>query len=477
MTRRSIFTPSLLTDAYKLTHWKQYPRGTRRIHSYLESRGGAFGRTTFFGLQSILADLMTLLEYNTQDSRHEAINFSHRLFMGPDEYYNRDGWLALVERHGSKLPLEIRAVPEGTTVPSGNALMTIENTDDEFPWLTNWAETILMHVWYPTTVCTLSREIKKLIDAYAKKTGTRVNQFHLNDFGMRGASCLQAAARGGAAHLVNFAGTDNLAGIMLLNAHYENNTNDGWGHSVPASEHSTTTAWGEASECEFIEHMLDSYPDYATISVVADSYDYERFVREYICGKLKDRIKSRSGKVVVRPDSGDPARMTRLGMDMLWDAFGGLEVPGQDAVTYRELNGCVGMIYGDGINYSSIGEILQTVVDARFSVDNIVFGMGGALLQQCTRDTHRFAIKASARMTGNREWVDMWKQPATDKGKASKKGRLALVDLIGEGEGFATMTIEEAADRAYPDQLRTVYRNGQLFNTEPFTTIRERAAI
>ena len=241
----------LRTDSYKITHWKQYPPGTDGIYSYFESRGGMFPDTVFFGLQYYLKAYLKGSRFTLADIADAdvfcAAHFGQSLF-------NRDGWTRLYNRHQGRLPIRIKAVPEGTAVHTGNVLLTAENTDPEFPWLTNYLESLLVKVWYPITVATLSRGIKKTILGFLQRTGDpSLLPFKLHDFGYRGVSSEETAGIGGAAHLLNFRGTDTLAGIVFLREFYHAKGMPGF--SIPASEHSTMTAWGHAREADaYQEH-------------------------------------------------------------------------------------------------------------------------------------------------------------------------------------------------------------------------------
>ena len=227
----------LLTDSYKVTHWRQYPQGTTRVHSYFESRGGEFAETVFFGLQYYLHNYLG--HPVSQEDIEEADEFFAAHF-GTRDLFNRAGWQHIVTNHGGYLPVVIRAVPEGTVVPTGNVLMTIENTDPVVPWLTNYLETLLVQVWYGTTVATLSREMKQLIQHYLEKTGDpTLIDFKLHDFGFLGVSSVESAAVGGAAHLVNFKGTDTMTALIAARDVYGEPMA---GFSIPAAEHSTITS-------------------------------------------------------------------------------------------------------------------------------------------------------------------------------------------------------------------------------------------
>jgi len=456
----------LLSDAYKTTHWKQYPKDTRIVYSYLESRGGQFDETLQFGLQAIIKQHFegVVLEQWMIDDADEEL----QEVFGTCTYFNRAGWQRLLDKHGGKLPLRIKAIDEGTWVPKHNALVTIENTDEEFPWLTNFVESIFLHFWYPTTVATLSGKIRQLIQGFADKSSDNgVSPFHLNDFGFRGASCLQAAKIGGAAHLVNFLGTDTLSANTLLREAY--NAPRGFGKSVFATEHSTTTIYGKDKEEEAYRHFLTTCSE-GIVSLVSDSYNIWEAIKMFGT-TLKDLVLSRGAatgfaKLVVRPDSGDPVEVSVKVIKLLDEYFGSTT----NSKGYKVLHPKVGVIYGDGINYDSIGAILDAVTAAGYSTDCIVFGMGGGLLQQVNRDTHKFAFKCSAALRGT-EWIDVYKQPITDTGKNSKRGRLKVIRTsLGQ-----LATVAKEALPANPDELHEVFLNGQLTNPITFEQIRKNA--
>lgn len=451
------------TDSYKLTHWKQYPPGTTGIYSYLESRGGEFPETVFFGLQYYLLQYLqgaVVSQAKIDDAaRFARAHFGHDLF-------NREMWQHIITRHGGRLPVRIRALPEGTVTPVSNALVTIENTDPACYPLTNVLETLLLKVWYPITVATLSRTIKKLITKYLKETGDPAGiDFKLHDFGYRGASSEESAAIGAAAHMVNFKGTDTILGIEFLETYY--GATEMPAFSVPAAEHSTITSWGRERETEAYRNMLRQYPT-GIVSVVSDSYDIYHAVDEIWGGTLKEEVLKRQGTLVVRPDSGEPKDVVLDVVRRLAKKFGATK----NAKGYQVLNDKVRVIQGDGINLRSIDEILSNLTGNGFSADNVVFGMGGALLQQVNRDTLKFAFKASNATIEGRE-VDVYKQPKTDSGKNSKRGRLAVV----RDDAGAVQTVRTGAAGHKDDMLVTVFENGEVTKRWTLDEIRERARI
>lgn len=461
--QKLLYNPLLQTDSYKLSHFKQYPPNTQRVYSYLESRGGYFDQIVFFGLQYILESYLTgqvISFYDIEKAdRFAAEHFGRSVF-------NKVGWVNLLRQHDGKLPLRIKAVPEGTVVSANNVLMTVENTDEEFPWLTNWAETMLLQVWYPITVATISRAIKTVIANALEKTGNPAGiPFKLHDFGYRGVSSQESAAIGGAAHLINFTGTDTLAGIRLLQQYYGAKAMPGF--SIPASEHSTITAWGKEHEADAYENMLIQYPD-GLVACVSDSYDIFNAVKNIWGGVLREKVMGRQGTLVIRPDSGEPAEVITKVFEILEERFGTTT----NSKGYKVLSDCVRVIQGDGVNYHSIINIVNHITSRGWSMDNLAFGMGGALLQQLNRDTLKFAFKCSAiKIDG--AWRDVYKDPVTDAGKKSKRGRLVLTEIGGT---YTTLALDDRY--VYEeDVLETVFENGAMKRFQTLDDIRKRAEV
>lgn len=405
----------LATDSYKLTHWKQYPKGTTTVYSYLESRGGKFPATIFFGLQYYLKKYLTI--QITKEMVDEAEEFTN-LHIGKG-VFNREGWDYIVNVHNGFLPLEIKAVAEGTLVPTGNVLMTIENTDDKCFWLTNYIETMLMKVWASITVATNSYYAKKLIYASAVKTGSDLNgvNFKLHDFGYRGVSSEETAGILGASHLINFQGTDTIEAINVVEEYYKWDRKDGLpGYSVVASEHSTATPFGRYNERGYVLNMLEQYPN-GIISAVSDSYDIYGFCEMLgTDSEIKEKILGRDGVFVVRPDSGDPLEVISRIIDILWNNFGGSYTDKH----FKLLDKHIRIIQGDGIDLEMIQAILTMLENKKFASDNIVFGSGGGLLQKFDRDTQKFAIKCSLAVIDGKD-VNVQKDPITSSGKNLSK--------------------------------------------------------
>ncbi len=451
----------MMTDSYKVSHYKQYPAGTTRVFSFFESRGGRYSTVLFFGLQYIVKKYLEGVVV-TEEKIVEAKEFFSAHF-GSTELFNEAGWRHILKVHGGRLPIQIRAVREGSIIPNSNVLMTIENTDPEVPWLTNYIETLLVQVWYPTTVATQSRNMKQDILRYLEETGTpELIDFKLHDFGFRGSTSVESAGIGGLAHLVNFKGTDTIE-ALVVGKHYYGEPMAGF--SIPAAEHSTITSWGVCGEAQAFKNMLVQYPT-GLVAVVSDSYDIFKACEELWGEKLKDMVLSRDGILVIRPDSGDPTTVLPRVFEILGRKFG-YEI---NSKGYKVLNPKIRVIQGDGIDYLTVVQILEALKKNGWSADNIAFGSGGGLLQKLDRDTQKFAFKCCAVEVGGL-WRDVLKDPVTDHGKRSKAGRLALTT---EGGKYKTVRRENAHEG---DILVTVFENGILFVDDKLSDIREQARI
>jgi nicotinamide phosphoribosyltransferase len=454
----------LKTDSYKLSHWLQYPKKITKVSSYLESRGGKYLATLFFGLHYFLRQLEGIVV--TMEDVNEADAFAKAHF-GTD-IFNYDGWVYIVKEHGGRLPIRIKAVKEGTLVPTHNVLMTIENTDPKCFWLTNALETMLMRVWYPITIATNSFFAKETIADYLNNTANDLNSlpFKLHDFGYRGVSSEESAGIGGMAHLVNFMGTDTLAAITYANEYYDAGGVNAY--SVPASEHSVACSFGKDNEEAYFLNMLDTYPT-GIVSIVSDTYDVFNFVKT-MSTKFKDKILARQGTVVFRPDSGDPIEVNVKLINTLWVIFGN-----EGSITkngYKLLPPQVRLIQGDGIDLDSLDQILKTVTDLGFSAENWVFGSGGGLLQKFDRDTLKFAIKASygeKEVDGKIVGFNIQKDPITSSGKKSKAGQLKLAKKDGE---FMTITSDYEYFDHIVDEMDVVFENGEIKRRQTFEEIR-----
>lgn len=448
----------LSTDSYKQTHYLQYPNGMTYMHDYIESRGGSYGVTKFFGLQYYLK------EYLSKPITKEMVEEAKEICKLHGVPFNEEGWNYIAKL--GYLPIKIRAVEEGVVVPNHNVLITVESTDEKIAWITGFVETLIMKVWYPITVATFSYKIKKIIKEFLDKTSDNpeselLTRFH--DFGYRGVSSEESAGIGGMSHLVNFRGTDTLNAVLYAKKYYNCEMA---GFSIPASEHSTMTSWKKENEEKAFENMIDKFQ--GPVSIVSDSYNFFNAV-DYIVGEdLKEKIKNhKEGPVIIRLDSGDAITNVLFALESLERNFGAVI----NSKGFKVLND-VRIIQGDGINEDTIWDLCKIIMENGYSIENVAFGCGGALLQgnshsSINRDTHRFAMKCSAAIV-NGELIDIYKNPITDRGKVSKKG---ILDLIYENGEFKTINIEK--DKPHKNSvMKTVFENGKILKEYTFDEVR-----
>jgi nicotinamide phosphoribosyltransferase len=389
--------------------------------------------------------------------------------IGPWFPYNYNGWKHVLDDHGAMMPVEIKSVKEGTVVPVQNAIWTMRSTCPKCVWVPGWMETTLEHMWYGSAVATRSRMVRELFAGFLAETADDDFQgqpYQLHDFGGRGVTCNEQAAYGAAAHMINFKGTDTKVGMDYLRHFY--GAPKVAGYSVPATEHSVTTTWGRDGEGDFVAHCMEMYPE-GILSIVGDTYDIFNFCREIIGGRFRDQIRNRKGKIVVRPDSGPPAKIVIQCLEILAEKFGFRE----NSKGYKELPPCIGMIWGDGMDYYAIRDLLQALKDNGWSASVIVVGMGGGLLQKLNRDTQKVAIKGCNAII-NGVNVPLYKEPITDPGKNSKRGRVGLVQ---DTEGHYHTVQDTLNTGIYGDLLELVYLNGEMKRFQTYDEICQLAAL
>jgi nicotinamide phosphoribosyltransferase len=446
------------TDSYKSSHFLQYPEGTKGMVSYIESRGGRYSSTVFFGLQYILK------EYLSKPITMEMVEEAKTFFEAHGEPFPYDGWKYIATDLKGKLPILIRAAKEGAVIPTHNVLMTVESTDPRVFWVVTWVETMLMRVWYPTTVATQSWHIKKIIHQYLKETSENPSAelpFKLHDFGSRGVSSQESAAIGGASHLVNFMGSDTVAGVYLANKYYKEKMA---GFSIPAAEHSTITSWGKEGELAAYRNMIKRFAKPGSlVAVVSDSYDLMNALEHFWGDKLRDEVINSGATIVIRPDSGDPTEMVLKTVSLLDEKYGSM----YNNKGFKVLNN-VRVIQGDGVNEESIRSILETLKQHGYSASNVAFGMGGALLQQVNRDTQRFAYKCSQITIGNKR-IPVFKDPVTDPIKKSKGGYLDLIKKAG-----TYMTVVDNPTGI--SEMVEVFHNGEILREYTLEEVRKRSS-
>lgn len=449
----------LNTDSYKLSHFGFEEPGTTKMVSYIEARnGGEYNETIFFGLQYFLKKYMETRITMAMVDQAEKVVEAHGL------PFNRKGWEYIVRERGGRIPLRIKAVKEGTLVPTGNALVVIENTDPNCAWVTSYFETaILRAVWYGTTVATRAFEFRKLIKSFLEETGDPAEiDYKFIDFGARGASSKESSEIAGAAHQISFAGTDNIVGILAAMEYY--NSPEVPSHSIPASEHTVTISWGPDREKEFFSNAIKVYGGKGKMFAnVCDTYSFKNALR--IWGEeLKQELLESGSTVVIRPDSGIPVEQVLLAVKTLDEYYGSTV----NEKGYKVLNPAVRVIQGDGVNLNSVRDILEALKEEGYSASNVTFGCGGYLLQDLTRDTLRFAMKGSyAEVNG--ESREIRKVVETDPSKASKAGNLMLVKT--EAGQFQTMRLEDISASVKP-AMDIVYFDGVINREQTLSDIR-----
>jgi len=351
--------------------------------------------------------------------------------------------------------------------------LTCVNTDPACFWLTNFVETLLVQVWYPCTVSTNSHAQKILIKEWMEKTGSFDDQslvFKLHDFGFRGVSSVESSAIGGLAHLVNFRGTDTMSALMCGSKYYGE---PAAGFSIPASEHSTITSWGKEHELDAFRNMLLQYPE-GLVACVSDSWNVFQAAENFWADDLRDLVMNRNGRLVVRPDSGDPPTVVVKVLELLAGSpekgFGPFVT--LTSTGHKLLPPQIRVIQGDAVDYEMIGNIYSAMDAAGWAAENVGFGSGGALLQKMNRDTLKFAFKCSS-VTVDGEERDVYKDPITDPGKKSKKGRLAL---IRDDEGNWSTVKQSELPTGAIDHLVEVFRDGRILVDYTLSDIRSRSS-
>ena len=460
------YNPILSTDSYKLSHAFAYPDNVTGMFSYIESRTNGRDIIVPFGLQMWLQKFMTIKV--TMSHINEAETFAEM----HGEPFSRTAWEKVVREYDGYFPLTIRAVPEGTPVRSGNALVTIKCEDPDLFWLCSYIETSLLRgFWYPTTIASMDYDIKQEIKRFYEISGADLNllPFSYHDFGGRGVTSAEQAEIGGAAHLVNFMGSDTIEGVRAANTYY-NETMSAF--SVPATEHSVQCSFGNGdreSEIKYLRHVIKNLAKPGGIvSVVIDGYDVYR-ATEILCTELRDEIIASGAKIVFRPDSGDMLEVIPRILRMQEMAFGAVV----NEKGYKKINH-VGIIQGDGVDHMAIKTVLGNILAMNYSADNVIFGSGGSLLQKVSRDSYNFAMKASAILVDD-NWVGIAKNPITDPGKKSKEGVLTLVRSRMTNQ-ISTARIDLGLNEEFEDIMVTIYDHGKLENITTLSEIRIRAA-
>lgn len=457
------------TDSYKLGHASLINPGLTRQENYGEARvGGNYGNyVAFAGMQAIILKHIApgINKYDIEEAK-EIDGSTHGKLTG-----SYGIWEDVLHKFDGQLPMQVKAVPEGTILGKGNVLFTIESLYEPFAKVMNAMEPIFMHSWYPTAVLTREARIKHSIYPYFVKSGSTVGlKYAVHDFGFRGGTCPEHSELGGMAHLMAFSGSDNMRASRALKAYYD--SKEYVAKSVYATEHSVALSFGRnEGELKYIDHVLNVVPDNMIASIVIDTYDAHGFIRN-VAGnsKIKERIIKKEGRVVFRPDSGIPNVIVPQILELLSEIYGF----SYNDKGYKVLNHNVGVIQGDGMNETSIADLYHTIVTMGWSADNLVVGSGGGLLVEgLNRDTNRFAIKPSWGVIDGQP-INFQKSPTTDMSKQSKPGHLKLHPSYNGGfMTISSATTSEVQFNAYADALKPVYNTGELY-LDTYEAIAER---
>lgn len=454
----------LATDSYKLSHAAAYPKDVVGMQSHIMPRVKNKTVVLFYLQRFIKKYLLNpITDKDVKEAQHFATLHG--------EPFDPKPWYIIIDEYDGYMPVTIKAVPEGMPVASGVPLVTIECRDPRLFWVVSYLETALLRaVWYPTTIASLDLEFKRDLVHLYRLAGVDVAgaDFALHDFGGRGVTCSEQAEIGGGAHLLNFKGSDTIEGVRDVNFYYNAEMA---GFSVPASEHSIETAYGDLGEEGYIRQMLDLYSKPgAIVSIVIDGYDVYR-AAELLCTKFKQKIIDSKAKVVFRPDSGDMFEVIPRLLNMQAAAFGYTTT----SKGYKVINN-VGLLQGDGITRETGLKLLRHIMSLGYAPSCLVLGSGGGLLQQVNRDTYRFAQKANAILVAGKGWIGINKNPVTDAGKASPAGFLSTFKSLVTGE-FSYVDTTKGVSTELVEVLRPVYVNGKLLVNETLETIRARLPV
>lgn len=478
--------PLLLTDGYKVDHRRQYPQGTTMVYSNWtprKSRIQEVDEVVFFGLQYFIKKYVIedFNQYFFRKPKEEVVKkYTRRInnYLGE----NQVGTAHIEALHDlGYIPMVFKALPEGASVPLRVPMFTMYNTMPEFFWLTNYFETLLSAVvWLPCNSATIAREYRKILDRYAAETSTleELVNWQAHDFSMRGMGGMEAAVTSAAGHLLSFTGTDTIPAIDFLEEYYNADSDKELiGGSVAATEHSVMCMGTNEGEYETFKRLIcEVYPK-GIVSIVSDTWDLWKVLQDYL-PRLKNEIDNREGKVVVRPDSGDPADILcgnpngtteaeREGViELLWEIFGGTV----NSKGYKELIPQIGAIYGDSITLERAAEICERLKQKGFASTNVVLGIGSFTYQYNTRDTFGFAMKATYGEV-NGKGREIFKDPVTDDGtKKSAKGLMKIE--LADGKYILKDQVSREEERT--GELKEVFRDGKLLKETTLAEIRER---
>lgn len=474
----------LLTDGYKTGHHQQYPKGTEEVYSNWTPRSNKYApkgcdKVVSFGQQYVFQWLHDYFKDNffSKPKAQVCGDLKEELSMYLGTEYDVTHYEELHDLQ--YLPIKVKALPEGVEVPIRVPMVTVVNSDKKFYWITNFLETILSTMlWQPMTSATIALRYKRIFKDWTLKTDKEnlgFIDFQGHDFSMRGMGGLQSAISSGMGHGAVFLGSDTLPVISSLRKYYK--AKGFVVGSVNATEHSVMCAGTKDDEIGTFRALMNTYPS-GILSVVSDTWDLWKVLTEYL-PKLKEEVLSRDGKLVIRPDSGDPVDIIcgearKLGaktpkdkgvVELLWDIFGGTV----NAQGFKVLDTHIGAIYGDSITTERAENICQRLHDKGFASTNVVLGIGSFTYQFNTRDTFGFAMKATS-VVVNGERREIFKDPITDDGvKKSAKGLIKVDKVNGEFVLVDQVTPEEENK----GELKVIYENGQFVNQVTLQEIRD----
>jgi nicotinamide phosphoribosyltransferase len=478
--------PLLLTDGYKVDHRRQYPEGTTLVYSNWtprKSRIEGVNEVVFFGLQYFIKKYIIEdfeKHFFSQPKDQILKEYARRInnYLGPNEV----GVEHIAALHDlGYIPMIFKALPEGAVVPIRVPMFTMYNTKPEFFWLTNYFETLLSAVvWMPCTSATIARQYRKILDRYAAETSSTPDfvNWQAHDFSMRGMAGIEASLISGMGHLLSFTGTDTIPAIDVLERYYHADSDaELIGGSVAATEHSVMCMGTTEGEFDTFKRLIcDLYPK-GIVSIVSDTWDLWKVLTDYL-PRLKNEISSREGRVVIRPDSGDPVdiicgnangktEVERKGViELLWDVFGG----SVNAKGYKELIPQIAAIYGDSITLQRAEEICERLKIKGFASTNVILGIGSYTYQYNTRDTFGFAMKATYGEV-NGEGRAIFKDPITDDG--TKKSAKGLMKITLEN-GAYKLTDNVGWEDEKQGELVEIFCDGKMLVDWTLNEIRER---
>lgn len=492
--------PLTAIDFYKADHRRQYPDGTEYVYSNFTPRSGKLApvldtydeKVVFFGLQGFIKRFLMETwneEFFAKDKDTVVAAYRKRMDDALGEGAVPTNHIEELHDLGY-LPILIKALPEGSRVNMRVPMLTVINTKPEFFWLTNYLETALSAgLWKSCATATIAFEYRKLLKDAALATGVDVESIAIqaHDFSFRGMSGIADATISGAGHLTSFIGTDTVAAIDYLEHYYNADSANGpIGVSVPATEHSVMCMGTKDDEIETFRRLIEDLYPTGIVSIVADTWDFWQVITEFTAA-LKGKILARKpnalglGKVVFRPDSGDPVKIIcgdadapagspahKGAVQCLWDVFGGTET----ATGHKVLHERVGLIYGDSITLERAKRILDGLAAKGFASSNVVLGIGSYTYQYMTRDSFGFAMKATWGQV-NGEGRPIFKDPITDSGlKKSAKG---LLRVEREGDDFVLYD-EQTKEQEEQGAMTPVFRDGKLLLDDSLEAIRARLA-